>query len=90
MNVTNYGVETVVFDWANKTHVNDEMSVSYKTSYHEQKKIYPELLPKYFDESESTEFLNRQTNEQRLGVYILPGQTVSLTFSLEGIISSLK
>lgn len=61
MNITNVGQETVIIDWVNKTHVSDELSISYSVSYSEYKKIYPELAPKYFDESESTEFLNRFT-----------------------------
>ena len=90
MNITNIGHETVLVDWVNKTHVADELAISYKVSYQEYKKIYPELKPRYFDESESTEFLNRFTKEQRMGLFILPGHTVTFTFSLEGIIASLK
>jgi len=63
MNITNIGHETVLLDWANKTHPNDELAISYKVSYQEYKSIYPELYPKHFNESETTEFLNRFTNE---------------------------
>ena len=90
MNITNLGHETVLLDWANKTHINDELSISYKVSYEEYKHLYPELLPRWFDESESTEFLNRFVNEQRMGLYILPGHTVTFTLALEGIIASLS
>lgn len=59
MNITNIGHETVILDWVNKTHDADELAISYKVSYEGYKKIYPELKPKFFDESESSEFLNR-------------------------------
>ena len=90
MNITNLGHETVLIDWVNKTHENDELSMSYKLSYEEYKKLYPELKPRYFEETENSEFLNRFIDKQRMGLFILPGHTVTLTFSLEGVISSLK
>jgi len=80
----------VILDWVNKTHTNDELAITYKTSYEEYKSLYPELSPKYFDESESKEIINRYNSTQRVGLFILPGHTITLTLSLEGVIASLK
>ena len=74
----------------NKTHVNDELSITYKTTYEEYKYLYPELRPRHFDESESTEIINRFNSYQRVGLFILPGHTVTLVLSLEGVIASLR
>lgn len=46
MNVTNLGHETVLLDWANKTHANDELAITYKVSYEKYKALYPELRPR--------------------------------------------
>lgn len=66
------------------------MSVTYKTDYDDLKDLYPELKPLNYDETEDTEILDRFTNSVKTGIWLLPGHTVSFTFSLEGTISSLK
>ena len=90
LNITNLGSETVTLDWVTKNYENDEMSVSYKTDYDNLKDLYPEIRPTDYDESEDTEFLNREISHVKTGIWILPGHTVSFTFSLEGVIGSLK
>ena len=90
LHIKNIGWETVILDWLHKSEAEDELSVSYATSYEESKKIYPELKPLYFDESQGTMFMGKQDNSVRLGVFILAGSTVSLKFSVEGTINSLN
>lgn len=90
INVTNIGQECVQLDWVTKNDKDDEMAVSFQTTYEDHQAIYSELNPRNFDANETSEFLNRYTNEAKLGVWILPGHTVMLKFSLEGAISSLK
>ena len=89
MNITNLGHETVLLDWIKKNNDHDELSVDFKDSYDHLKELYPELKAKHFDTEYTRTVVDRFHGKQRLGLYILPGHTITLKFSLEGAMSSI-
>ena len=89
VNITNLGHETVLLDWVRKGNAHDELSLEYHDSFEHLKDMYPELKAKYFDEDLSRTVVDRFHDQQRLGLYILPGHTITLKFSLEGAMSSV-
>lgn len=89
VNITNLGHETVLLDWVRKGNEHDELSLEYHDSFEHLKEMYPELKAKYFDEDLSRTVVDRFHDQQRLGLYILPGHTITLKLSLEGAMSSV-
>ena len=90
MNITNIGTEVVLLDWVNKTTVSDELRVSYNDWLDDIRQAYPELWPKYLLRDSETTLIDRFTDKQRAGIFILPGKTITLTLTLEGVLNSVN